>query len=214
MKPTAPRRLRGMHNGAMNRDTLTRRNWLLHCGMWVGTSAMHSAWATDTPEEEDMGPGRAVSMEQLLTMLKPHFPVGYQVPGFLTLRVQQPRLKLLPQDNRMHADMAVVADGPALNRAQTGQLNVGFGLRYEASDRTVRAHQLRFNSLQFAGLRPEAVSLIQVYGPALTEAALQEVVLHQLEPRDLTMLDALGLQPGAIRITATGLHINFEPKRL
>lgn len=203
-----------MHNGPMNRKTLTRRNWLLHSGLVVGATALPCAWANPTPDDDGMGPGRAVSMAQLLTMLKPHFPVGYQVAGFLTLRVQQPRLDLLPQDNRMNADMDVVADGPALNRPQTGQLNVGFGLRYEASDRTVRAHQLRFNSLQFPGLRPEASALIQVYGPALTEAALQEVVLHQLEPRDLTMLDSLGLRPGKISITGKGLHIGFEPKPL
>ncbi len=198
----------------MNHNTLTRRNWLLRSGLLVGATALPSAWATEAMGDDSRGPGRAVTMAQLLTMLKPHFPVGYQVPGFLTLRVQQPRLDLLPEDNRMNADMDVVADGPALNRAQTGQLNVGFGLRYEASDRTVRAHQLRFNSLMFPGLRPEASALIQVYGPALTEAALQEVVLHQLEPRDLTMLDALGLRPGKISITDSGLHIGFEPKPL
>ena len=201
----------------MDLTTLTRRNWLHHgaCLLVLG-AGLPAAWANEAAAADDdgAGPGRAVSKAQLLDMLKPHFPVGYQVPGFLTWRVQQPRLDLLPADNRMNADMDVVADGPALNRPQTGQLNVGFALRYEASDRTVRAHQLRFNSLQFPGLRPEASALIQVYGPTLTEAALQEVVLHQLEPRDLTMLDALGLRPGPIRITATGLHIAFEPKPL
>ncbi|QCB47868.1 DUF1439 domain-containing protein [Hydrogenophaga sp. PAMC20947] len=199
----------------MDSDTSTRRNWLRRCGWALAMGAgLPNSWASDAADDNGDGPGRAVSKPQLLEMLKPHFPVGYQVAGFLTLRVQQPRLDLLSQDNRMNADMDVVAEGPALNRPQTGQLNVGFGLRYEASDRTVRAHQLRFNSLQFPGLRPEASALIQVYGPALTEAALQEVVLHQLEARDLTMLDALGLRPGKIRITDTGLHIAFEPKPL
>ena len=42
------------------------------------SAALPNAWANEAADDND-GPGRAVSMPQLLEMLKPHFPVGYQV---------------------------------------------------------------------------------------------------------------------------------------
>ena len=199
-------------------DLITsRRSWLIRCGLGAAVSlaAAPVAWANDNPTDpRDEGAGRSVSTEQLGEMLQGHFPIRYPVPGFLDLTVRTPRLSMRPQTNRIDADMDVTAQGPALHRAQAGQLGVGFALRYEARDKTVRAHQLSFNSLSFPGIRPKAVELIRVYGPALAQAALQEVVLHQFKDKDLAVLDVLGLRPGKITVTDSGLRIGFEPKPL
>jgi hypothetical protein len=199
----------------MNRPNVSRRDWLFRLGAsgLLTLAALPCAQAEDT-DPRDEGAGRSVSTEQLGEMLQPHFPVSYPVPGFLTLSVRTPRLAMRPETNRVDADMDVTAQGPALHRIQSGRLAVGFALRYEASDRTIRAHQLRVNSLSFPGLKPEAEALIRVYGPALAESALQEVVLHQMKDKDLAVLDVLGLRPGKIRVTETGLRIGFEPKPL
>jgi hypothetical protein len=201
----------------MNTPITSRRDWLLQWGAVALAAVLlpRPARAQDEDTDpRDEGAGRSVTTEQLGEMVQPHFPVGYEVPGFLTLRVRSPQLTMRPAVNRVDALMDISAQGPALNRTQPGRLGVGFALRYEASDRTVRAHQLRLNSLSFPGLRPEAVALIQVYGPALAEAALQEVVLHQMKEKDLAVLDVLGLRPGKITVTDTGLRIGFEPKPL
>lgn len=194
---------------------LPRRRWLFRLGSsalltMTGLRAAHA----ERDDPRDPGAGRSVSREQLAAMLLPHFPVSYAVPGFLTLSVRTPRLAMRPDANRIDADMDVSAQGPALHRTQAGALGVGFALRYEANDRTVRAHRLRLNRLSFPGLKPEAEALIQVYGPALAEAALQEVVLHTFQDKDLAVLDVLGLRPGQITVTETGLRIGFEPKPL
>ena len=201
----------------MNTPITSRRDWLLQWGALALTTMALPLQARAEDEDtdpRDEGAGRSVTTEQLGEMIQPHFPVGYEVPGFLTLRVRSPQLTMRPAVNRVDALMDISAQGPALNRTQPGRLGVGFALRYEASDRSVRAHQLRLNSLSFPGLRPEAVALIQVYGPALAEAALQEVVLHQMKEKDLAVLDVLGLRPGKITVTDTGLRIGFEPKPL
>ena len=124
------------------------------------------------------------------------------------------KLRLLPAQNRLSAEMAVNAAGPALNRSHSGTLEVEFALRYEASDRTVRAHQLRLARLQFPTLQPGVVALINTYGPALAEQTLLEVVVHRMRPQDLALPDSLGLQPGSITVTSEGLTIGFEPKPL
>ena len=81
---------------------------------------------------------------------------------------------------------------PALNRSHQGTLEVEFALRYEATDRTVRAHQLRFERLLFPSLQPNVVALVSGYGAALADGTLLEVVRHRLRPQDLALPDTLG----------------------
>ena len=176
----------------------------------------HLAWAQ--PEEPDdppqTQPQYKVSAAQLQAAVAQRFPLRYPVQGLLNLDVQVPVLHLLPTLNRLGADMVVDAAGPALQRSHQGTLAVEFALRYEAADRTVRAHQLRFKRLQFPTLQPSVVALLNTYGPTLAERTLLEVVVHRLRPQDLALPDGMGMQPGSITVTNEGLTIGFVPKPL
>lgn len=182
-------------------------------------SLSRQVWAqTATSEAEDDTPPALprykVSAAQLQAAVGQRFPMRYPVAGLLNLDVQVPTLRLLPAVNRLGADMVVQAAGPALNRSHQGTLDVEFALRYEAADRTVRAHELRFKRLQFPSLQPGVVAMLNTYGPALAEQTLLEVVLHTLRPQDLALPDGLGMQPGSITVTDAGLTIGFVPKPL
>lgn len=175
--------------------------------------------APDAPAEKageqvDSRSGLRVSLEQMHESLAGRFPMRLPVAGLMELAVQTPALQLRPQENRLRAALPVQASGPALPRSQSGSLDVDMALRYEASDRTLRAHRLRLSRLRFPGLPPRVEELLNQYAPALAEQALQEVVLHQLEPQDLRMLDAMGMQPGEITVTDTGLLIGLVLKPL
>ena len=159
-------------------------------------------------------PGYTVSAEVLQQTVAQRFPMRYPVEGLLNLDLQAPRLRLLPAQNRLAATMAVQAAGPALRRSYAGSFDVDFALRYEASDRTIRAHQLQFKNLQFPDLKPAVVELLNSYGPALAAQSLPEVVLHTLRPQDLALADTMGLQPGSITVTDKGLAIAFVNKPL
>jgi hypothetical protein len=176
------------------------------------------AWAQPRASEADDTPQALphyeVSVAQLQAAVAKRFPVRYPVQGLINLDLQVPLLRLLPALNRLGAEMVVDATGPTLQRSQRGTLDVEFALRYEASDHTVRAHQLRLARLQFPGLQPGLVALLNVYGPALAERTLLEVVVHTLSPQDLALPDTLGMQPGSITVTAEGLTIGFVPKPL
>jgi hypothetical protein len=177
---------------------------------WAGALAVLLGFGMQTHAQ-----GRySVSAEQLQQMVAQRFPLRYPVAGLVNMDVQAPALRLLPTLNRLSAEMAVEAAGPALARSQSGTLEVDFALRYEASDRTVRAHQLRFKRLQIADLPPLTSELLNAYAPALAQQTLQEVVLHQLQPKDLATADNLGLQPSTITVTDSGLVIGFEIKPL
>jgi hypothetical protein len=157
-------------------------------------------------------PRFTVAKDQLQEVVAKRFPMRYPVAGLLDLAVQAPEILLLPEKNRLGATMQVEASGTALNRKQAGTFEVEFALRYEVSDRTLRATALRFKRLTFPGLRPEASEMLNLYGQALSEKALLEVALHQLRPQDLSMADALGMQPGSITVTEQGLVFDFVAK--
>lgn len=183
-------------------------------GVWAQNANAQRDTDADTEDAPQAQPRFKVSAAQLQAAVAQRFPLRYPVPSLLNLDVQAPLLTLLPAQNRLAAKMVVLAAGPALIQSHEGTLELEFGLRYEAADRTVRAHQLRFKRLQFLTLQPSVVRLISVYGQALSERTLLEVVVHRLRPQDLALPDAMGLQPGSITVTTEGLTIGLVPKPL
>mgnify|MGYP001578184978 FL=1 len=159
-------------------------------------------------------PGYTISQRQLQQALAERFPRSYPLAGLLDLQLQAPRLTLLPERNQLNAVMDLAATGPLLARRYTGVFDVDFGLRYEAQDRSIRAHRLQVNALQLEGLKPQAAALLQRYAQQLADQSLHGVVLHQLQDKDLAPIDALGLQPESINVTPRGLLVRFGPKPL
>ena len=186
------------------------RRFLLNAARYITLAAV--AFATLACSTLTAQPRFTVSKDQLQQVIAKRFPMRYPVAGLLDLAVQAPEIQLLPVLNRLSAIMAVEASGVALNRKQAGTFEVEFALRYEVSDRTLRATAIRFKRLDFPGLRPEASEMLNLYGQALSEKALLEVVLHTLKPQDLGMADGLGMQPGNITVTEKGLVVDFVSK--
>ena len=186
---------------------MRRRRLLMTAPAWMlAATAARSAM----PEAPTAGQaGYTVPLVQLEQAVARRFPLRYPVGGLLDLNLLAPVLRLLPEVNRLGTDMVVQATGPALRRSYSGAFDLDFALRYEASDRTIRAHQLRVRSLRFADLPPGTSDLLNVYGPMLGEQALNDAVLHTLRPQDLALADVMGLQPGSITVTAAGLAISF-----
>jgi hypothetical protein len=154
-------------------------------------------------------PRITVPQDLLQTEVAKRFPVRYPVAGLVNLDLGAPRLGLLPAQNRLRAEMPLTAAGAALARTQQGSFTVDFALRYEHSDRSLRAHQLKVYRFRFPGLQPEAVDLLNTYAPALAEQTLREVVLYQLPQKEAAMADLLGLRPGQITVTEQGLLVEL-----
>ncbi|HXD40664.1 MAG TPA: DUF1439 domain-containing protein [Ramlibacter sp.] len=154
-----------------------------------------------------------VSIEQLQRMIAARFPARYPVGNLFILEVEAPRLQLLPELNRLASEMVLGASGPALRRSYRGSFDVDFALRYEPSDQSIRAHELRVRSFRLPDLPRQTLQMLQDYGQALAQQALLEVVLHRLSPRELALADTMGLQPGDITVTAEGLVIGFVAKQ-
>ena len=112
----------------------------------------------------------------------------------------------------LRAQLAVQVSGPLLRRSVDGTLALDFALRYEPSDRTLRAHQIKVNQLSIDGLSPALSDMLGTYSTALAEQAMGQVVLYQLQDQDLALVDALAMEPGAITVTAQGLTVALVQK--
>lgn len=189
-----------------------RRRLLLATPLLLGQLARAEPGDGEDDDQPQALPHHTVSLAQVQRAVAERFPLRFPVQGLMNLDVQVPQLQLLPALNRLGAQAVVDAAGPALRRGHQGTLELEFALRYEASDSTVRAHQLRFKRLQFPTLQPGVVALLNSYGQALSERTLLEVVVHRMRPQDLALPDGLGMQPGSITVTEAGLRIGFVPK--
>ena len=116
--------------------------------------------------------------------------------GLLQLQLQAPVLSMLPDSNQIRAVLPVLLSGPVLKQTFQGQLDVSFGLRYEPSDRTLRAQRVLVNSLQIADAPPALADMLTTYGPRLGEQVLGNLVLHQFEDKDLALADTIRVTSG------------------
>jgi hypothetical protein len=179
---------------------------------WIGTALAQNP---PSPEAAPAAPPRLnVPLDVLQSEVGKRFPLRYPLAGLVNLDLAVPHLGLLPASNRLRAEMAVNAAGPILQRSQPGTFTVDFALRYEHSDRTLRAHQLKVYRMRFPGLPADAAELLNTYAPALAEQSLREVVLYQLNAQETAMADLLGLRPGRITVTGQGLGVELVTKPL
>lgn len=183
---------------------MRRRHWLCLIGAVAALGRAGGAFANP--------PSYRVSLQQLQEVLAQRFPLRYPVAGLFDLTLDVPRLFLLPDLNRLGAGLPLRAAGTALRRSHGGELDVDFNLRYERSDQTIRAQRLRVQRLRVDGLTGEAQALLERSAIDFARQALLEVVLHRLQPRDLALADAMGLEPGPINVTPDGLVIEFINK--
>ncbi len=197
----------------MQASKLSRRQSLLSTARWMALGLGLGIAAFSTVPVAIAQPSFTVSPEQLQRAVATRFPVRYPVGGLFEVTVMTPQLRLLPGQNRLGSAQVVEAGGPALGRSYAGTVDLDFALRYEAGDQSIRAHQLRVNSLRFADLPPSTSQVLNTYVPALVEQTLKEVVLHRLSREDLALADTMGFEPGPITVTERGLVIGFVNKR-
>ena len=153
-----------------------------------------------------------VTLERLQSTVDERFPRRLSAQGLVDVLVQAPRLRLLPALDHLGARVDVSASGPLLQRSYAGEADLDFALRYEASDRTLRATELHLNALQLPGMPPATAQLLrQTLADGLRDA-LREVVLYRLREQDLALADTLGLQPGPITVTPEGLRVQLVAK--
>lgn len=152
-----------------------------------------------------------VSQAQLEELLARRFPVTRRVLEIFDVTVSAPRLRLLPEANRVATDFDLASIDRLLRAQHRGSLALTFGLRFEPSDNTLRATQVKVERFQIDGAPAPLQRQLERLGTLLAEQALDGQVLHTLRPKDVEAVQGRGYRPGELRVTPHGLRVTLLP---
>lgn len=207
-----------------DRRTLLRRSAVLALPLaplpWLGGCAGLGGPTVITLGEAELG-----------ALLKRAFPVQRRLFELLDVTLATPALRLQPERNRLAVVLDIAAQERLFSKAAKGRLAFDSALRFDSSDATVRLQQVRVSQLSLDGgaVLPWAVAaalpaaaatpgalpasapagLSQRLGQALAERMLENLSIYRLSPERLASLRQLGLQPGAVTVTARGVEITL-----
>ncbi len=154
-----------------------------------------------------------VSQTQLLELIAQKFPFNGRVAELLDIEVVAPRIKLLPQTNRIATELDVSLSERLLRTRFQGALAMDYALRFEPQDNSIRMTGVKVNRLQFSGVPERFESFINTLAPFLAERLLNDFSLHQIGAKDLAVVQGWGYSPDAFKITPEGLSISLMPKK-
>jgi hypothetical protein len=153
-----------------------------------------------------------ISTERLQRAVDEHFPVQQGITGWLDLKVLSPRLTLLPDTNRIAADVDASLSGRWINRSYTATVGLEFGLRFEPGDNSIRITQLRVTQLQLSDVPEHFKAAMRQQAPLAAEQALTtDMKLYQFSDEDIRKAREAGYRPGEVRVTRGGLSITLVP---
>jgi hypothetical protein len=184
------------------------RNRLLGCGLALACLLLAAC-------AELVGP-RSISLDEaeLSTLLARRFPMQRGVLDVFELQLSAPRLRLIPQDNRLATEFSMLGTDRRSGRSIEGRLALNYALRYEPSDTSIRLSRPRVERFDIGADAGGAARLgagSQRVAIALAEQWLDDMVVYRIKPERIETLRAAGYQPGALKVTAQGLEITFEP---
>lgn len=185
--------------GAMHRRLLT-----IALAAWPATRLL--------AQPQARRPRQKIPASQLFEALSARFPLRLAAPGLLQLELSAPALLLLTTRNKIGAALQLELGGPALRDRVRGQVDLLFSLRYEATDRTLRARDPEVDSLRVPGLDPDAADAVESVTRSLLAGIPGEVVLHRFTQRELALPDTMGFEPGRLTVLDDGVEIEFSPK--
>lgn len=157
-------------------------------------------------------PRYKLSAAQLHEALSERFPVRFGIPGMAQLEVSAPELLLLPARNKLGASLHAEASGSGIGRVPPGKLDLVFALRYEAEDRSIRAHDPEIVGIDWPALTVDAQQALQVLLPGMAREVAAELVLHRFTARELALPDTMGFEPATMTVAEDGVLVEFREK--
>lgn len=167
---------------------------------------------------------------ELAQLVSRAFPLQRRLFELLEVDLAAPAVRLQPERNRLAVALDIAAQERLFSKAAKGRLVFDSALRYEPVDASVRLQQVRVSQLSLdggavvpgavaaalpaaaapaPGASAPATSLSQRLGQALAERMLENLSIYRLSPERLASLRQLGLQPGAVTVTARGVEITL-----
>lgn len=158
-----------------------------------------------------LGGPRSVTLSEaeLNTLLARQFPIDRRVLEVLDVNVSSPRLRLLPERNRLATELDVRAGERLGGRTVRGSLSLDYALRFEPSDASVRLTGVRVNELRLDGVGLPIAT--QRLSTLIAERLLDDFAIWRASPERAERMRSAGVGAGTVTVTARGVEIVLGP---
>lgn len=188
-----------------------RRTLLIGAVATMGLGARADDGAPD--DGADAAPVITLSLAQIQALVDGHFPMDEGVAGVIDLQLQAPRLRLLPDINRLGALQQARLRAPPSAQWLDARFDLQFALHYNSIEHALYATTLKLRDMQLGGLKGQAVDLMRQYADGWLQRSLAQVALYRLTESDQARMNLLGVEPGPITVTPLGVRVALVPQR-
>jgi hypothetical protein len=154
-----------------------------------------------------------ISESQLTLLLARQFPMERKVMEVIDLNITNPQVALIPHDSRIGTELDVSALDRLFGSSAMGHVKLDYGLRFQSSDHTIRATQVRVRELTLSSGSNNLRGAAQRIGGLVAENALEDLVLYRMKPAQADEMDRLNLVASPITVTPQGLHMSVLPRQ-
>jgi hypothetical protein len=153
-----------------------------------------------------------ISESQLTLLLARQFPMERKVLEVIDLDITNPQIHLLPETNRIGTELDVSAFDRLFGTRATGHVQLDYGLRFQASDHTIRMTQVRVRDLTLESGSNTLHGAAQRIGGLVAENVLENLTLFKMKPTQADEMDRLNLVASPIVVTAQGIRMTVSPR--
>lgn len=148
---------------------------------------------------------------EIAALLAREFPQQRRVLQVVDVTMASPRLRLLPERNRIGTELDLAAAERITGRSVRGSLALDYALRFEPVDSSVRLTQVRVDRVHLETAGAVLPASAQRIGGLLAERLLDELVIWRARPEHAELMRRLGVNTGIVNVTARGVEIALAP---
>jgi hypothetical protein len=158
--------------------------------------------------------GYELSLEKLRESMAGFFPLKRKLLDYFDVGLALPKLALQPAANRIGTELDMsLSENRFINRSFSGQFGISSGLRYEPSDNSLRLASVNSDKLALPGVPSLIAPQVEKVGGLLVEKVLEGYKVHAVPDSMVRTLDAIGLMPGTMKVSATGVGFDLVPRK-
>jgi hypothetical protein len=160
------------------------------------------------------GPRTIILTEtELARLIERNTPIDRRLLEVLDVHVSAPRIRLLPETNRLATELDVKTTERVSGRAYGGRIGLDYALRYDEPTQAIRLTQVRVNKFELDGVPSPTMRGFSKLGALIAESMLDDLMLYRFKPSDLRSAEGYGYRPGAVTVTSRGIEVTLAPMR-
>lgn len=153
-----------------------------------------------------------VSRQQLQSAIAPQFPRKLRYMDIFDVTLSNPRLGMLPAQNRMETVVdAQIANPLLLQRPVNAVLTLSSAFKYDPATRTLRLDGPKVDKVDSTDLPPQYAQQLTALGNAAADQFLRDYALYTFKPEQLQM-NGKTFEPGKITVEQDAVKVDIKEK--